>query len=229
MNKKTRQLLLLLLLILIGTILYQRPVIKGVNATPTKVDKKQELALDAKTQAQIKAYFEGVNIKPEENSLAYAIQLDHSVGRKHQLSGNFKAVYETYRKILAISYNQGSLMGMGISLGALSGVMQKIRNYDEAINLAFLEYKVSRSLNQRYEYGVTELRLSQLMGSRDRSLGMAWRLRSRQSLQGTPHKQDYIMLLSQLVDDYVWMKKPQQALTVAEEAWNLAQSTGMSS
>lgn len=66
---------------------------------------KNAFNLDEKTKEQIKEYFKGIKIKPENNYLKYAINLDQKIGRKQMAEGNLKEAYKTYQQVLAISYN----------------------------------------------------------------------------------------------------------------------------
>ena len=196
------------------------------SQTTPPTQKPKPLNLDEETKAAIRTYFDGVTVLPEENSVQYAIRLDHGRGRKEIAAGNHKSAYDTYRKVLAISYNQGSLMGVAIGLGVLSNIVHDMGNTEDAIRLAFLEYKVAKASNNPFEYGVSEQRIAALLEQADHSMSMAWRLRAKASLKGTPHRQDYVILLNTLALDLQWLGENNDALNAAEEAWQLATTLG---
>jgi CHAT domain-containing protein len=232
-DKKRRTLLLFLLLICSIVLVWQNgnwAVSSEQPLAPAKSnpDKSKNLALSESIKSDIRSYFIGITISPEENNLQYAIKLDHGVGRKAIASGNNKKGYEVYKKVLAISYHQGSLMGVGIGLGALSNIIYGMGDKAEALKITLLEYQVSRALKNRFEYGVTELRMATMLQNKDRSMSMSWRLRAQESLKGTPYIQDYVTLLSDLANDLNWVKKKDRALSVAADAWALSKKLGNS-
>lgn len=128
--------LLGLLLLVSGTYVYQNPDLLsfGESNTPASVeDKSRSLSLDEETKASLRHYFEGTSIDPKENSLEQAIRLDHSVGRLQISQGKYREAYRTYQKVLAISYRQGNLMGIGIALNIMAGVAYRAHQLDEAL------------------------------------------------------------------------------------------------
>lgn len=224
-GNKRRVTLLVLLLICSAVLIWQ----KGYWATEAEqiqsrnnTNKSKELAVSESVKSDIRSYFTGIKISPKENNLQYAIKLDHGTGRKAIASGNKKKAYEVYKKVLAISYHQGSLMGVGIGLGALSNIIYGMGDNVEALKITLLEYKVAKAMKNRFEYGVTESRMATLLHKRDRSMSMGWRIRAQKSLKGTPYIQDYVMLLSDLAGDLSWFKKDDRALSVAADAWMLS-------
>jgi len=233
-SSKQRPLLLLLLLVLLAALLFNRDKFgfttsDAASTSGTSVIQNQQvksLKLDEGLKANISMYFSGIDVKPNENSIAYATKLDHGTGRKLLIAAKYKEAYPVYQKILKISFNQGSLMGVGISLGVLSNMMHRMHEKDESIKLAFLEYKVSKASGKRFEYGVTQQRIAVLMESQSRSLAMSWRLRARENLKGTPYKEDYINLLNNTARDLALFNHKEQALAVYEEAYQSSQSLG---
>ena len=233
-SSKQRPLLLLLLLVLLAALLFNRDkfgfttsdAASTSGASVVQNQQVKSLKLDEGLKANISMYFSGIDVKPNENSIAYATKLDHGTGRKLLIAAKYKEAYPVYQKILKISFNQGSLMGVGISLGALSNMMHRMHEKDESIKLAFLEYKVSKASGKRFEYGVTQQRIAVLMESQSRSLAMSWRLRARENLKGTPYKEDYINLLNNTARDLALFNHQEQALAVYEEAYQSSQSLG---
>ena len=75
-------------------------------------DRTASLSLNEETRAGIIDYFRGVRIPPEENNLDFSRSLN-SVGRSQLSEGNDEEAHSTYQKVLAISYQQGSLKGIG--------------------------------------------------------------------------------------------------------------------
>ncbi len=73
-----------------------KPKSKKTSAKTTK--KKKELNLDKKTKAQIREYFKGVEVKPENNNVKYAIHLDYQVGKNRFPRANLKKLTEHIRK-----------------------------------------------------------------------------------------------------------------------------------
>ena len=129
-------------------------------------DRTASLPLDEETKAEILHYFEGVRIPPEENNLDFAKSLD-SVGRAQVSKGNYEEAYSTYQKVLAISYQQGSLKGIGVALLALSEVAERGDNQGEALRAVMLGYKMAEAMNNNEEKEVMELRLARLLEKQD--------------------------------------------------------------
>ena len=150
MNSRTI-ILLLALVSVAGFYVYRNPWLMRIGSPkPSAVgvqDRTASLPLDEETKAKIRHYFEGISITPEENNLDHAIHLDHSVGRAQVSEGNYKESYRTYQKVLAISYQQGSLMGIGIALNALSKVAERGGNRGEALRASMLGYKMAEAMN----------------------------------------------------------------------------------
>ena len=129
-------------------------------------DRTSSLPLDEETKAEIIDYFKGVRIPPEENNLDFAQSLD-SVGRSQISEGNDEEAYSTYQKVLAISYQQGSLKGIGIALLALSEVAERGDHLDEALGAVMLLYKMAAAMENNDEKEVMELRLARLLEKQD--------------------------------------------------------------
>ncbi|MCK5477542.1 MAG: hypothetical protein KAI44_01365, partial [Methylococcales bacterium] len=228
---KRRTLLLFLLLIFTIILVWQKGYLGQSFEQPlssNNTDKPKNLALSESIKSDIRSYIAGITINPKENNLQYAIKLDHGVGRKAIASGNNKKAYEVYKKVLAISYQQGSLMGISIGLGSLSNIIYGMGDNAEALKLTLLEYQVAKVLNKRFEYGVTESRMAIMLHNKDRSMSMSWQLRAQESLKGTPYKQDYVVLLNDLVNNLTWFNMDARALSVATEAWKLSKKLGNS-
>lgn len=231
MNSRTISLLLALVSVA-GFYVYQNPwLIRIGSPEPSAVaarDRTASLPLDEETKAEIRHYFEGITVAPEENNLNYAIQLDHGSGRPQISEGNYREAYRTYQKVLAISYQQGSLMGIGLALIVLSEVAERGGNQGEALRGAILGYKMAEAMNNNEEKGVAELRLAKLLKKQDRSLSMVWLLRAKESLKGTRYQQDYVSLLSDLAENLKAFGESKGASELYEEAWESAQSLGNS-
>ncbi len=128
-------------------------------------DRTASLSLDEETRAEIVDYFRGVRIPPEENNLDFARSLD-SVGRSQLSEGNDEEAHSTYQKVLAISYQQGSLKGIGTALLALSEIAERGDHQGEALGLVLLLSKLAEALG-REEKEVMKLRLARLLEQQD--------------------------------------------------------------
>ncbi len=184
-----------------------------------------EFILDTKTQNEILAYIEDIDVPWHQNNIPYAMQLDRT-GRAAWAEGHNREVYDIYRKIIAISYSQGSLQGIFNGLGMLSTLFQNMDNTHEAIKTAKLAYKIGQAINDPFEYGLMEIRLADLLGKNSRSLGLVWRLRAKDSLKGTPFRHDYIRLLKHAAIDLRWLDRKQEAYVTWEETWALTKALG---
>src|SRR6266508_3111605 len=111
----------------------------GANAQKL-IDKSATLNLDEPTKTAIRKYLDGVTVEPNENDLNYAIQLDHGVGRPQMASGDTRAALATYQKILAISYLQGSLMGIGIGMQMMGTIIEQTGDKVGSLYATFLAY-----------------------------------------------------------------------------------------
>ena len=190
MNERVQQsrksLLLLLLLILFAAVQFQRSELGLLGETQQVVQKNQakKLNLDEATKAEIRPYFAGIKLLDKERTVAYAMKLDGGIGSKLYEAGKYRQAYPVYQKVLAISYDQGSLQGVGRSFSIISVIMREMGNRNEAIKTAMLTYKVGRAMNKPYEYGVAQLQIARLMDRHDPSMAMSWRrLRARESLK----------------------------------------------
>ena len=158
--------LLLTLIVVVGLLLYQNDWFLGTDKPKAVVivveDKTASLPLDEGVKADIQHYFEGVRVPPEENNLDFAGTLD-SVGRAQVSEGNDEEAYSTYQKLLAISYQQGSMKGIGTALLALSEVAERGDNQDRALRAAMLGYEVAQARNNSEEMQVMEQRLAGLL------------------------------------------------------------------
>ena len=124
-------------------------------------DRTASLSLDEETRAEIIDYFRGVRIPPEENNLDFSRSLD-SVGRSQLSEGNDEEAHSTYQKVLAISYQQGSLKGIGTALLALSEIAERGDHQGEALGIVTLLSKMVEALGNE-EKEVMELRLARLL------------------------------------------------------------------
>jgi CHAT domain-containing protein len=201
-----------------------KKVIKPPNSTS---DSKESVQLDEKTRKQIEEFIKGIHIKPGENNVKYAIRLDHSVGRKQVSQGKYKDAYNTYKKILAISYNNGSLHGISIGLGMIAYTINLTGDKDKAFETYLLSYKVNKILNKREELGVIELSIANLLAPTDRALSLAWLLKAKNNLKGTKYKEDYISLLSQLGKNLEYESKVAESEEIYLEAWENALLLGI--
>jgi len=231
MNSRIRLLVLFLVLgAASGAYFYFSPSV-GINApnsntTTASVDKSDSLKLDEELKANIRHYFEGVTLEPKENDLNHAIQLDHSVGRPQMVQGKHKEAFRTYQKVLAISYHQGNLMGVGIGVNVLASFLERMNDKPEALRAALLAYKIAKVMNNKEEYGVAELQLARLLKDTDLAASMTLLARAKESLKGTRYKEDYTRLLPDLAGGLSKIGKREQAGALYAEAWDSAQSLG---
>lgn len=231
MSKRNKTIaLLVVLVVLAGYYIYQYlGLIPGLRRSPSIVvleDKSGSLPLDEGTKAEVRHYFEGVSIDPKENDLNHAISLDHSVGRPQLSQGKYREAYRTYQKVLAISYRQASLMGIGIALNILADAAYRANNLDEALFASLLAYKVAETMKNKEEMGVVELAFARMLKDQDPSLSVMWLLRAKESLKDSRYKEDYVRALPSLASSLRGLGDDEKALKVLEEAWELAQSLG---
>lgn len=227
---RARQYVLLgLLLVVAGAYLFRNPDFFsfGGSKTPALLeDKSSSLPFDEVTKANLRHYFEGVSIDPKENSLDHAIGLDHSVGRPQLSQGKYREAYRTYQKVLAISYQQGSLMGIGIALNIMADAAYRTNNLDEALFANLLAYKVAHTMKNKEEMGVVELAFARMLKDQDPSLSVMWLLRAKESLKDSRYKEDYVRALPSLASSLKGLGDDDKASKVLEETWGLAQSLG---
>ncbi len=159
--------LVVILILVVGLCLYRYRELWpfGTDSPKPSVivveDRTASLSLDEETRAEIVDYFRGVRIPPEENNLDFARSLD-SVGRSQLSEGNDEEAHSTYQKVLAISYQQGSLKGIGTALLALSEIAERGDHQGEALGVVLLLSKMAEALG-REEKEVMELRLARLL------------------------------------------------------------------
>jgi len=173
MNKfDYRKLVLLVILILVvGLCLYRYRDLWpfGPDSPKPSVivveDRTASLSLDEETKAEIVDYFKGVRVPPEQINLAFARSLE-SVGRSQLSEGNDEEAHSTYQKVLAISYQQGSLKGIGTALLALSELAEREDNQGEALGAVMLLSKMAEALGSE-EKEVLERRLARLLEQQD--------------------------------------------------------------
>ncbi len=175
--------------------------------------------LDEEARKDIQSYIADVEIPLQHNNIPYAIQIDQLDGKKALSEGRHKDAYEIYRKVLAISYGKGNLMGTGIGLGSLAAIFEEMDNHEEALKAAFLNYKVGLAMDAPEEYGVAEMLLGRLMQEKDRDMAMMWRIKAKKSLINTPYVFNYIGLLVDLGKDLAYLGKAVDALNVFKDAW----------
>lgn len=192
------------------------------------VDNSASLTLDEPTKTAIRKYFNGITVEPKENDLNHAIQLDHGVGRPQMSRGETRAALNTYQKILAISYLQGSLMGVGIALNSLATVIDQTGDKDGALYATFLAYKVAKALDNKEEIGVVELSFARRLWNEDKDVALPWLLRARESLKTSRYKTDYVRLLPDIAEGLRLLHENEQASALHEEAWNLSHTLGKS-
>jgi len=185
-----------------------------------------QFLLDEEFNKEIQQYISGVEVPFHQNNIAYAIKISHFDGKKAISEGRYKDAYEIYRKVLAISYEQGNLMGTGIGLGMLADIFEDMDNHPEAVKAGLLMYKVGLAMEAPMEYGVAEVRLGKLMQEQDRGMAMMWRVKAKDSLKNTPYQSDYIRLLVDLGEDLKWLDRNDDALEVFKEAWSRTSELG---
>ena len=171
---------------------------------------------------RIRFYVEGVQIEPEEDNIEYAKRLDAAT-RLLDTEGRFSEVYRNGQKVLAISIKHDSLAGIQIGLSHLSSVIGRGGNFDEALYLRLLVFKVTEAMNNLEEIGLAELALSHRLFSRDRTQARMWLLRAKEHLENTRYQEDYVSVLVQLARDLRSMGEVEQASAMYDEAWELAQ------
>lgn len=163
--------LVVILILVVGLCLYRYRELWpfGTDSPKPSVivveDRTAALSLDEETRAEIVDYFRGVRIPPEENNLDFARSLD-SVGRSQLSEGNDEEAHSTYQKVLAISYQQGSLKGIGTALLALSEIAERGDHQGEALGVVLLLSKMAEAMG-REEKEVMELRLARLLEQQD--------------------------------------------------------------
>ena len=163
--------LVVILILVVGLCLYRYRELWpfGTDSPKPSVivveDRTASLFLDEETRAEIVDYFRGVRIPPEENNLDFARSLD-SVGRSQLSEGNDEEAHSTYQKVLAISYQQGSLKGIGTALLALSEIAERGDHQGEALGVVLLLSKMAEAMG-REEKEVMELRLARLLEQQD--------------------------------------------------------------
>lgn len=167
--------LLLTLIVVVGLLLYQNDFFLAVDKPKPDVivveDKTASLPLDEGVKAGIQHYFEGLRVPPEQNNLDFAGTLE-STGQTQVLEGNDEEAYKIYQKLLAISYQQGSMNGIGTALVALSEVAERGGNQDDALRTAMLGYEVAEARNNKGEMEVLELRLAGLLEKQEQQVGV---------------------------------------------------------
>ena len=189
-------------------------------------DLSASLELDDATKSHIRHYFEGVTVEPQENNIGYAGQLDHAVGRAQISRGEYREAYRTYQKVLAISYRQGSAMGIGIALNVMADIAYRADNREEALFATLLAYRVAETMKNKEELGVIELSFARRLQDEDPSLAMMWLLRARESLKDSRFREDYVRALPSLAASLWALHEDEQASRVLEEAWTQAQALG---
>ena len=159
--------LVVILILVVGLCLYRYRELWpfGTDSLKPSVivveDRTASLSLDEETRAGIIDYFRGVRIPPEENNLDFSRSLN-SVGRSQLSEGNDEEAHSTYQKVLAISYQQGSLKGIGTALLALSEIAERGDHQGEALGIVTLLSKMVEALGNE-EKEVMELRLARLL------------------------------------------------------------------
>lgn len=180
------------------------------------------LPLDSDAHAIILAMIQGVEVPPQENSIAYAIQLDHQKGRPLWNKYKYKEVYAIYKKILAISYYNNSLRGIQIALGVVGDIQKNLGLKQEGLDTLLLAYKIAQLENQPMEYGVVENVIADQLSKDDKGLSLMWRLKAKQHLEGTVYVHDYVSLLNKLAVDLKYFKRDKEARKVFDQAYALS-------
>ena len=163
--------LLLILILVVGLCLYRYRDLWpfGTDSPKPSVivveDRTASLSLDEETKAEIVDYFKGVRVPPEENNLDFARRLE-SVGRSQLSEGNDEEAHGTYQRVLAISYQQGSLKGIGTALLALSEVAERGDHQSEALRAVMLLSKMAEAMGNEQKEAM-ELRLARLLEQQD--------------------------------------------------------------
>jgi len=225
--------LLLLLLLLSAAAWYY---VHHTTETPATVtaqppadqdsDKSGTLPLDEETKADIRRYFAGVTIELNENNLNEAIRLDHSVGRPQLAEGRYRDAFRTYQKILAISYQQGSLMGIGIALMILGDTADRADQMEESLTATLLAYKIAQTMNNPEEMGVAELSMAKKLRTSDPDLSVGWLLRAKEHLKNSRYVEDYLRALPSFADHLRRENDNSGAIAALSEAWGLARTLG---
>jgi hypothetical protein len=159
--------LVVILILVVGLCLYRYRELWpfGTDSPKPSVivveDRTASLSLDEETKAEIIDYFRGLRIPPEENNLDFSRSLN-SVGRSQLSEGNDEEAHSIYQKVLAISYQQGSLKGIGTALLALSEIAERGDHQGEALSIVTLLSKMAEVLGNE-EKEVMELRLARLL------------------------------------------------------------------
>jgi CHAT domain-containing protein len=239
MNRRARILALLLVLVALGGYcIYFRnlgPIVstwRSVAGKPTlsslsgPTDSSATLPFDEETKTDIRHYFEGIDVDPQENNVGEAIRLDQTVGRSQLANGQYREAYRTYQKVLAISYRQANPMGIGIALNVMGSVAQRANHPDEALTASILAYRVIASMNNKEETGVAELSVARMLKDKDASLALMWMMHAREDLKDTHYKEDYVRAMRDLAGSLKETHQEDKASQVLEEAWGQAQTLG---
>lgn len=230
---------ILLLLVLVSVAIYllysgdvlHEPLSLDSSSTPVQIagkdsPQRQELLskLGEDALRTVENYLRGVRLTAREDTVSHAISLDHDKGRPAINQGDYSRAYDIYRKILAISYNHTSLMGLGISIGQIATIQKKTGNRDAALTLEFAAYKITEAMNNPAETGVAAMRVARALDNRDRQMAIQWRLKALDMLENTPHRQDYIYLLQDLAKDYRYLGDDEEGYKFYEAAYRESQS-----
>lgn len=212
--------ILLALLAFLGT--SSKPVAKQAVANlVSEVSPTTSLlaSLDLKTIKTIKRYIGDVAVTEEENTINHAIYLDHQIGRPAINHRNYPEAYQTYQKVLAISFNHGSLMGLGIGLNQMATLHSFMGNDEASKELEFIAFEIAEAIDNPYETGVVAMRIARALHADDRKSAIRWRLKAKKLLENTPYRQDYVNLLHYLAEDYRYIGNDEKALSLLKVAY----------
>lgn len=198
---------------------FQRPPVPLNGATAA-------LPFDADTLANIRHYFDGVSVDARENNTGEAMHLDQAIGRPQLARGEYREAYRTYQKVLAISYQQGSLMGVGLALNVMANLAGRSNDLNEALFTNLLAYKVTVRMNNKEETGVVELSLARLLKDEDPALSMMWLLKAKEDLKDSGYREDLVRTLPSLARSLQQLGENAKASQVLAGAWVQAQALG---
>ncbi len=195
---------------------------------PHSPTQRNTFNIDEKTKEEIKAYFKGIKLNPKNNYMKYAMDLDSKKGRKQLSRGNYKGAYKTYQEVLAISYNNKNLRGIGVSLGYIANILNKAGDKENALKTYLLQHKITETMHAPHDLGVVQLSISRMLAYKNESLSLMWLMKARDNLKGTHYKRDTVSVLEELGSKHYYQGHKEKAGIFYKDAWDLALTLGKS-
>jgi hypothetical protein len=227
---------LLPLLVLVATYVSQYGISKAVSIItplvseeppPPAISPPPDIGLDEDSIEAIKQLVADVEVKPEENTIAYVVRLAQKVGRPLWQQHKYRETNEVYKKVLKISHNLGSLRGIQIATSVLGNIREQLGEDDTSFAVMMLAYKVALMEKRPFEYGVHETTIARTLAKKDGGMSLMWRLKAKEHLNGTPHQQDYVRLLGDLAGDLKFLGRDEEATDTYRETYELSKKLGL--